>query len=102
MLTHFDRERLIWDSFVDSDEKILLLALNQFMDTQGHCWTGLSLERIKRMTVLGGYFESTFQCLREKGIIQAEVDCLDYEVFQASINFATLGEFAVLGGVSHA
>jgi biotin operon repressor len=41
MLNHYDRERLIWQSSYEPFTKMLLLALNSFVDGNGECWPGL-------------------------------------------------------------
>lgn len=43
MLKHFDRERLIWSAALPSNEKLILLALNTFVDGNGECWPGQAL-----------------------------------------------------------
>jgi hypothetical protein len=48
MLTHFDREKLIWDSPYESLTKLLLVALNSFVGGNGECWP--SVETLAKMT----------------------------------------------------
>ena len=43
MFTHFDRERMVWESALPANEKLLLLALNSFVDANGECWPGQEL-----------------------------------------------------------
>jgi DNA-binding Lrp family transcriptional regulator len=48
MLTHFDREKLIWDSPYEPFAKLLLLSLNSFVNGDGECWP--SIETLGKMT----------------------------------------------------
>ena len=50
MLTHFDREQKIYGARLKPYEKLLLLALNSFVDGNGECWPGK--ERLTDMTGL--------------------------------------------------
>ncbi len=54
MLNHFDRERLIWNCTLKPSEKIVLLALNSFVDAEGKCFPGC--DKLAQMT---GYDRST-------------------------------------------
>ena len=40
LLKHHERERLIWDSTLSGNEKLLTLALNSFVDGNGECFPG--------------------------------------------------------------
>jgi hypothetical protein len=54
MLRHFDRERLIWDSAICPTQKLVLLAINQFLGANDCCWPAIGT--IAKMT---GYNDRT-------------------------------------------
>jgi hypothetical protein len=54
MLRHFDRERLIWDAAICPTQKLVLLAINQFLGANDCCWPAIGT--IAKMT---GYNERT-------------------------------------------
>jgi Helix-turn-helix domain len=50
VLKHYEREKLIWDSSYEPFTKLLLLALNSFVDANGECWP--SIETLMTMTAM--------------------------------------------------
>ena len=47
-LKHYEREKIIWESSLSSTIKIILLAINSFVDAEGKCFP--SYDTISRMT----------------------------------------------------
>lgn len=90
-LRYDEREALIWNAQLSPSEKILLLALNQFLDAQGNCWTGTHLDTVKRMTGLGEAFGDTIDLLASKNIFFSLTSPRDlaFDV-QVRIHFAVL------------
>ncbi|NJL83564.1 MAG: helix-turn-helix domain-containing protein [Chloroflexaceae bacterium] len=71
MLKHFDRESLIWASQVPPTEKLLLLALNSFVDGMGKCWPGR--DRLAQMMGCGlATVKRAVQSLESKQILSRE------------------------------
>jgi hypothetical protein len=71
MLRDFERTALIWGSDYESTLKIVLLALNSFIDAEGRCWPGL-----ERLTEMCGMSRSTLKrklsILRDDGVIDID------------------------------
>ena len=69
MLNHYQREQMIWQAELPGNEKLLLLALNSFVDANGQCFPGQ--ERLAAMT---GFSDRTVRnlckALEQKTIIQ--------------------------------
>ena len=68
MISHFDREQLIWHSSLSTNETILLLALNSFVDANGECWPGQEL-LARRCKFSDRTVRTTCKKLEEKGVI---------------------------------
>lgn len=88
MRGHYRREQLIWESNLKSGEKILLLALNSFVDGNGRCWpkqrTLGSMTGQTRRTIM-----STCQSLEEKKILAKETRFKDKQKISSlyTVNF---------------
>lgn len=68
MISHFDREQLIWNSGLSTNEAFLLLALNSFVDANGECWPGQEL-LARRCKFSDRTVRNTCKKLEQKGII---------------------------------
>jgi biotin operon repressor len=71
LLSHFDREGIIWRCHAPSSQKLLLLALNSFVDGEGKCYPGV--ERLAQM--MGASTATVKRAIRElesEGIINRQ------------------------------
>jgi hypothetical protein len=68
-LSYYERERLIWQSTLSGNEKLLALALNSFVDGHGECFPGqetlASMCGLKDRTI-----RNLCKSLEEKGVIE--------------------------------
>jgi hypothetical protein len=61
MLSHFDREGIIWRCHAPPSQKLLMLALNSFVDGEGKCYPGV--ERLAQM--MGASTATVKRAIRE-------------------------------------
>ena len=88
MLKHYDREKLVWSCDLPSNEKLLLLVLNSFVDGNGECWPGQ--EMLSRMCSFSDRtVRNLCASLEKKGVIARE-QRQDYELIWINISGITL------------